>query len=127
DHPDFAEDSSNQEESFEAQLRYLELAQEARRQRLKPLLVVQDYLAQFALRPPSIPLWLPPAQLVRTMQIPIVGPLDVLDARGNPLIRPDARERVRSRLGMLSPQPAAPPVASAAPADKPAEPEKPKN
>src|SRR5207244_2759523 len=97
DHPDFADDSMIQEDGYEAQLNYLELAQEARGRRLKPLLILQDYLAQAATRPPGIPLWLPSILIHRSTPVPFLGPLDGLDKRGRPLIPPDARMRVRQR------------------------------
>jgi hypothetical protein len=107
DHPDFAEDSTIQEDSYETQYKYLELAQEVRGRRVKPLAVVQDHLGQAALRPPGAPQWLPPVQLARGVPVGFVGPLEGLDRRGYPLLRPDARQRVRQRLGIVDPEPQA--------------------
>jgi len=64
--------------------------------------------------------------MVRNMPPPLTSPLDVNDDKGQPLIPPDARQRVRGRLGLPelpvppSHQPAAPPAAQ--PATPPAGP-----
>ena len=63
-------------------------------------MLLTDYLAQAAQRSPGTFLWLPPWIMIRNMPPPLTSPLDVNDDKGQPLIPPDARMRVRGRLGL---------------------------
>jgi hypothetical protein len=95
ENPEFRNDSTLQEETYEIYLKYLNLLSEDKQlQGETQLLVLQDYLAQAAVRPLMSFLWLPPAYFV------VIGPLDIPDHDGLPLIPLDAKNRVRSRLGL---------------------------
>src|SRR5262249_53506191 len=113
-HADFAQDELVQEDSYESQVRYLELAQEARGRRVKPLLILGDYLTHAAMVPPSVPVWMPTPLLTRAAPVPFLGPLDGNDNQGMPLIRPDTQHGWRRGEASGDQQPQ--PMAAAAPA-----------
>src|SRR5262249_37736715 len=85
------------------QLKYMNLFQELNGSTLKRLLILEDYLAQAANRPPASPLWLPPVQLLNAFPLPLKGPFDDLDAEGVPFISQVAISISRSRLNIADP------------------------
>lgn len=114
---EFRRDSIIQEDSYEVEVRYLELMRELYGRRFKTMLLLTDALGQTAARSPATWLWLPPGQLVRTVPVPIGSPFDVKTDDGQPLIAEDAKERVRSRMGLTQPgtRPSQPPTETPAP------------
>jgi hypothetical protein len=110
---DFGSDSDTQDSAYEAVVIYQRLLEErrAKRYQLRPLLVFQDLLAQAAtLHAPGPVLLIPSPYLDKSERLPIpfVHPMQVRDAYGEPLIRPDTIQRVRVRHNM--PDYSAPPV-----------------
>ena len=114
---DFHDDSMIQEETYEAQLHYLDLVQEHRGEQLRPALMVQDLLAELSVGPGGGSL---PAQVAagfvhgfvnntRALPLPIVGPFDGTDSQGVAWIAPETKADVRRRLGYEMPAPATPP------------------
>jgi hypothetical protein len=78
DHPYHLMDPNSQDDAFEVVTRYLDLIDDLYGPRLKQLLVVEDLLAQGAMRSPLATVWLPPVYLVREMRAHVVTPLDDL-------------------------------------------------
>lgn len=105
--PEFRKDSIIQEDSYEIEVKYLDLIRELRGRQVVQLMIVHDLLAQAAVRPPGATLWLPPVNIARGAPLPVRGPLDVTDPDGLPLILNDARERVRQRAALPTPAVAA--------------------
>lgn len=109
--PEFARDSNVLEDTYEIQLRYLNLLQKQRGRRLKELSLVGDLLAKLAWPAPGYAIWLPPLTFARDVVVPIPGPFDVNDKSGKPLIDEDIRRQVRIRMGLpevATPAPVAP-------------------
>jgi hypothetical protein len=95
ENPEFRNDGSLQEETYEVQMKYMDLLREDKQDRRnRQLQLLGDYLTQAALRPPMAALWLPPAHL------PVLGLLDIPDPEGQPLVPADAKDRVRTRMGL---------------------------
>ena len=97
-HPDYARDSANQEELYEIVVKYLDLVQRERGDRLKQLALLVDFLTQGACRPPLATVWLPPVYFIREMRINVVTPLDINDSTGRPLFNSLSMEQIRQRL-----------------------------
>ena len=112
-HREFRQDSNVQEDAYEVELKYLDLIKELRGRRILQMVLLADYLAQAAVRPPGVTLYIPPANLARNLALPILSPFEVPDPEGKPLIGPDARDRVRSRMGVASPTPTPAPTPAA--------------
>jgi hypothetical protein len=111
EHDDYRRDLETQNETYRTQVQYLRLVRDeesGRFRHLKPLFVLQDFLAQ-GIRPPGAPLWLPPAQLApaRDLGTPVVGPCAGLAKDGKPFISPEAITcaRLRPDFTDLYPQP----------------------
>jgi hypothetical protein len=102
--PEFRRIVTIQNETYERQVAYQQLVQELYGTEFKQLLVLQDFLAQLALRPAGVPLWLPPAQLLprRTLPASIVqGPFDnMVDEKGQPVILAETIHQWRLRMGL---------------------------
>lgn len=95
ENPDFRNDGTLQEDTYEMYMKYINLLSEDKQYRqTQHLLLVLDYLTQATLRPPLSVMWLPPVDMV------VLGWLDFPDHEGQPLIPLDAVNRVRSRLGL---------------------------
>ncbi|MBY0524171.1 MAG: hypothetical protein K2R98_12270 [Gemmataceae bacterium] len=115
---DFRRDVDTQEETYKIQYEYLKLIQEEEATRLdylKPLLVLEDFLAQ-GIRPAGATLWLPTANLIppRTLASPVVGPFDGPAQDKQPYLSEEAIRRARQRMGFndappKDPKPAPPP------------------
>jgi hypothetical protein len=106
---EFADDTNTQEDSAEFALTYLRLLQDLRAGRregrwacIRPLVVMEDLLAQAAMRPPGLIMLIPSPHMQRNerLWLPFQHPLDVTDAKGTPLIPNDVYARIRSRHGM---------------------------
>lgn len=103
-HDDFRHDPQQQEESYKIQAEYLRRVRDAEGGRcryLKPLLVLEDFLAQ-GVRPAGALLWLPPVQVVRAKEVgaPVVGPLAGRAKDGQPYISPEASTRAQRELDL---------------------------
>jgi hypothetical protein len=125
---EFRGDQNTQEESYEAQLRYLEVASEIRGPQLRPALIARDVLAQGmadatgAAFPGRIGLGALYGLVtdVKSLPLPLQGPFEGLAPDGRPWIAPSVVVDVRSRLGLGVPEtPAAPPAATAEPPTAP--------
>jgi hypothetical protein len=102
EHREFRRDSEIQDRNYQEQLKYLDLVRELYGIHYKPLLVVQDALAQAAAGQRAFA-WLPPTCLARGFRVPIRGPLDGVDDEGVPYITPEAIHRVQTRMEALDP------------------------
>jgi hypothetical protein len=103
-HADFADDNTVLEDTFEIQLKYVNLLQDKFGRRVRPLMVAQDCLAQIATRPVGVAFLMPPLYLMRErFPVAFVGPFDGNKPSGAPLIPSDLRLRVRQRVGMTDP------------------------
>jgi hypothetical protein len=112
DNEDFRADLDVQEQTYKLQHDYLKLIQEdetTRYKYLKPLFVLEDFLAQ-GIRPAGATLWLPPVQLVRPRDLgaPVVGPFDGNAQDGKPFFAPEAIRRAREHLRLTEPAPTTP-------------------
>jgi hypothetical protein len=99
-HREFRRDDNVQEDTYEVELRYLGLVRELMGRDLRRLLIEEDYLTQALVRPPTLVPYLPSPYLVRQIELPLVTPLDGDDPEGVPLIKYDAKDRVRNRLNL---------------------------
>lgn len=99
-HPAYQRDTFNQEDMYLMQHRYLRLLQDQEAQQVRPLLLAADLLTQAA-APGSM--WLPSINVIRPSLLPVgfVGPLEDVNAQGEPLIGADAIRNVRARLGII--------------------------
>jgi hypothetical protein len=104
EHPGFRRDVNQQEETYETVLNYTNLVSSDRRgNRLKELLLVQDYLTHVASTPfRSSGIWAPHSYFAKGVAPNIVTALDgIVD--GEPLIGEQAKFSVRSRLQLPMP------------------------
>lgn len=110
EYPDFARDSLIQEETYEVQLKYLELAEEIiTKKRLESVLLLQQFLLRAAVGPPALPLagWPIPDKLIHfpsagtrgaVLVEPVLhGPFNGVNERGQPFISTDSIYRIRVR------------------------------
>ncbi len=120
-YPDFANDLPTQTETYKIQYRYkLLVLNKIEKLPLKELLVMGDYLGQAAQPSPGIPIWLPPTQILPNKSIltkglvdviasvPMQGPFDDVDAKGEPLLSSLAVSDARYQLGIIDPLPTMP-------------------
>ncbi len=109
-HPEFRRDVSVQEDTYEIELKYLNLAGQWLGPSLKQLYVETDYLTQALFRPPGVVLWVPSYQLAQRVPPPVVSPLEMLTPEEREKLQPDEKGlisaeikgQVRSRLGLPS-------------------------
>src|SRR5581483_3802781 len=94
---------SNQEDTYEIEMKYLEILRELRGRQIKMIVMVSDYVTQAAARPYAFATWVPDAMLIRSVSAPVRSPLDVVADDGQPLIPEDAKMRVRNRMGLPDP------------------------
>jgi hypothetical protein len=105
---DFRNDSTIQEDMYETEVRYLSLVREHRGAQLRPPVVAAGVLSQGLSALPGAAFPGRPALgllygLVtdqRSLPLPVLGPLDGVDASGQPWIAPDVVITVRGRLNM---------------------------
>jgi hypothetical protein len=105
EYADFHRDLETQVETYRKQVDYLRLVRDeesGRYRYLKPLCVLQDFLAQ-GIRPPGAPLWLPPAQLApaKDLGTAVVGPCAGMAKDGRPFISPEAITRARTQIDFV--------------------------
>lgn len=104
DHPKFSHDLDQQEETYVAHFKYMNLLLQHRPEPVKQLLVLQDLLTGGALAS-SASLCAPlPVQLLPTAPLPFKflppfnGPLDDVDNEGVPFLSPEASSRAQNRI-----------------------------
>jgi hypothetical protein len=122
---DFRNDSSTQEEIWEAQYRYLQLVREQHGVQLRPALEVQGVLREgmAGMAAPAFPGQTALGLLYglvtdqRALPIPVLGPFDGTDRNGQAWVSPEVIQTVRTRLNFDLPPP--PPVAPAPTAASP--------
>jgi hypothetical protein len=101
-HKEFAEDESTRDDTFDIDLKYIELVRGLYGRRFKEYLVMTDFLGQAASRPLGVAWYAPPASLVRGLPIPLKTPLDDMDPNTNqPLYLP--RDFVNNRQKLQLP------------------------
>jgi hypothetical protein len=98
DNPLFRQDSAQQEDTYEAALKYVDLVVDRRGKRLKELLLLQDYLAHVASTPFGSAVWVPQSYFPRLVPPNVLTPIDQPDSKGEPLISQNNMISVRSRL-----------------------------
>lgn len=110
---DFSRDTLIQEEAYEIQLKYLGALRKARTDRLMSFLNLHEVaLGRLTSQPAGVPGWTPLVLLGRRDEVlprlEFVGPFDIKDDAGQPLISPEARETVNARrnIGPRQVQPA---------------------
>jgi hypothetical protein len=109
-HKEFRRDTNVQEDTYEAELKYLGLIREIMGKELQQVYLAQYCLGQALAQSPVI---LPYPQS-REVEVPLAGPFDGVDEEGVPLIQDDAKDRVRNRLSLpplVQPQTSEPPKA----------------
>jgi hypothetical protein len=99
EHDAFRRSMLVQEDTFEIVVKYLDLVRERYGRDFRELMVVQDLLAQGAVRPPLAATWMPSFSLMRDAPLGIVSPLDRKDKDGYPFISSMAMSHVNERLG----------------------------
>jgi len=103
EHPGFRRDENQQEDTYENVIKYTGLVASVRLgERLKQLLLLQDYLTHVASTPFNSGIWLPRSYFARTVEANIVTPLDG-EVDGEPLISEQAKISVRGRLQLPIP------------------------
>jgi hypothetical protein len=100
DHPGFRQDSIVQEDTYEIELKYLDLVQALRGRRLRELLLIQDYLTFVAASPVGAPMWFPKPYFSSDVAPNVLTPFDLPDPEGKPLIDDMTMASVRQRLGL---------------------------
>jgi hypothetical protein len=120
---DYRRDLDVQEDTYIMQRKYLSLLRDKRAPQIKRYLIVQDFLAQGAIGPAAVRLWVP-IHLVPTLNVPFEGPFNITDDEGQPLLSEAAIGRAIGSLN-LSKEPAgtfSTPPASSTPTPAPAKP-----
>jgi hypothetical protein len=114
------------EDVYEYQIHYMDLVSLYRGPTIRPALIVGGLLGQtatgFVVTTPTATIWsLPP--IPKPLELPIVGPLDQLDPKGEPWVSAAIADTCRSRLGRdessAPRQPTPSPSPESPPASKP--------
>jgi hypothetical protein len=121
-YPDFRQDEFIQEETYEAELRYLDLVREHLGVRVRPALYVQGGITEAvsALQDAAAPAQLAIVLLhgvvddSKVLPLPVLGPMDGPGPDGQPWISPGTVRTTRQRLGLpvdsVAPPPPSPPT-----------------
>jgi hypothetical protein len=99
-HKEFRRDGNVQEDTYEVELKYLNLVREIAGKDLQQVYVAQYYLGQALARLPVVVPFVYSSSQIREADLPLLTPFDGVDEEGVPLIPYDAKDRVRNRMNL---------------------------
>jgi hypothetical protein len=98
-HKEFRRDGNVQEDTYEVELKYLNLVREIEGSYLQQVFLAQYYLGQVLARAPAMVPYIVSSR-ARDAELHLVTPFDGVDEEGSPLVGYEAKDRVRNRLNL---------------------------